>query len=165
MKKITTFCVLALGLASFVRAADVVLPDGMEILKNYDYPGNVRELENILERSAVLAAAKNAYVITKEDLWTYGGIKDHLSEKADAGAGIFNFEENKDQISSEYIEPIWREPEQHSGSSIEEVEEKAIRKAIQYAEGNVTSASKRLGISRNTLYRKMKIYGIDYKKS
>ena len=147
------------------KRSTTISADGMEILKHYDYPGNVRELENILERSTVLAAAKNAYVITKDDLCTYGGIKGHMVENAETRENDSNFEKINNESPVDYKGPAWAEPDKHSGSSIEEAEENAIRNAIQHAEGNITSASKRLGISRNTLYRKMKIYSLDYKKS
>jgi transcriptional regulator with PAS, ATPase and Fis domain len=145
--------------------ATTISAGGMDILRNYDYPGNVRELENILERSTVLAAAKNAYVITEEDLCTYGGIKDHMR-------GLQNVNENEvTEAWGEKIDPFvnempaYRDRDKYLGSSIEEAEENAIRNALQLSEGNITIAAKTLGISRNTLYRKMKIYGLDNSKS
>lgn len=147
------------------RRSTTISAGGMEILKQYDYPGNVRELENILERSTVLAAAKNAYVITEEDLCSYGGIKDFMNEIVDKKEDRLTFVQGKNEWLLSEDNSKWISPEKPAGSSIEEAEEIAIRNAIEYAEGNITNAAKRLGISRNTLYRKMKIYELEYKKS
>ncbi|BAF60820.1 response regulator [Pelotomaculum thermopropionicum SI] len=46
--------------------------------------------------------------------------------------------------------------------SLEKVEAEAVRNALNYYRGNITLAARALGIGRNTLYRKMKDYGIKY---
>ena len=47
------------------------------------------------------------------------------------------------------------------GGTIQGAEREAIQQALQAAEGNQTRAAKALGMGRNTLWRKMKKYGID----
>jgi len=51
----------------FQTAVQYVAPDGMTLLTQYDWPGNIRELHNMIERLVVLAAAP---VITSNDVWT-----------------------------------------------------------------------------------------------
>ena len=56
------------------------------------------------------------------------------------------------------------EPQPRSGEdrimSLSALEKDAIKKAVRFYNGNITKTSKALGIGRNTLYEKMKKYGI-----
>lgn len=132
--------------------------DGMEILRNYNYPGNIRELENILERSYVLAAAKNSYIITAEDLMSYRGIQEYFGE--------IDFTSDKQQ--SEISEVIVKHSSVEKdflidGKTINEIEEEAIKKALEASGGNIRAAADMLGFARNTLYRKIKNYNLKSK--
>jgi DNA-binding NtrC family response regulator len=98
-----------------------------ERLINYDWPGNVRELENSMERAVALARFNE---ITLDDLPTK--IRNHRPSE------IYALSEDPQQLPT-----------------IQEVEERYIRKVLAAVAGNKTLAAKILGLDRRTLYRKL----------
>ncbi len=98
-----------------------------ERLINYDWPGNVRELENCLERAVALARFDE---ITLEDLPSK--IREH--RPTDLGS----LGDDAEHLLS-----------------MEEVEERYIRKVLNAVSGNKTVAAKILGLDRRTLYRRL----------
>jgi len=101
----------------------------MRILMNYPFPGNIRELENIIEHASVLCQGS---LIEIKDL-----PKD-LTEKIETKAGRKRF-----------------------FSPLESAESEAIRRALEENEGDRIRTASALGISRSTLWRRIKRYGID----
>ncbi len=99
-----------------------------EKLTDYDWPGNVRELENCMERAVALARFDE---ITAED----------LPEK------IRQFRPTEFQAMS--ANPL-------ELPSMDEVEERHIRRVLSAVSGNKTLAAKVLKLDRRTLYRKLK---------
>jgi transcriptional regulator of acetoin/glycerol metabolism len=93
---------------------------------NYDWPGNVRELENVIERACVFATSER---LTKE----------LFPEKLFLPPAPLGT-----QSADDVLFPL------------EEAEKRAIFMAIMKAQGNKSLAAKYLGISRSTLYEKMK---------
>ena len=100
----------------------------LDVLVNYPFPGNVRELENILE-SATALSVENPQTITDRDLKTMLD-----------GAGRLP------PPSSLSEQPL----------SMERLEYFAIQQAIRLCQGNRSKAASLLGISRDTLYRKLR---------
>jgi len=107
----------------------------MSQLLGYDYPGNVRELENAIEHAFVVCGQS---VIEREDLPPH--VLGESVSAADAG-GV----------------PAPPRP----ARPLQDAEAAAVRRALEQCDGNRTRAAARLGISRNTLWRKMKRYRID----
>ncbi|MDD5011782.1 MAG: helix-turn-helix domain-containing protein, partial [Phycisphaerae bacterium] len=105
----------------------------MEALQRYDWPGNIRELENVLERAVLLSKTDH---ITLEDL--PANIISHVpsAEPAD-----FSQTSLKDAIS--------------------EPERKIIRAALEANNWNRQLTAQALQINRTTLYKKMKKYGLE----
>ncbi|SEN25235.1 PAS domain S-box-containing protein [Mesobacillus persicus] len=104
-------------------------PEAMEILKQYHWPGNIRQLRNIVERSMILSPDE---VISKETVMLAGG-KDFLQLKT-------NQEENG---------------EQQDTGKLQEYEREYILEVLNQVNGNKTEAAKILGIGRTTLWRKI----------
>jgi len=103
------------------------------LLLRYPYPGNVRELENLIERAVVLCRGD---VITTRDL------PFHLQEEKSEGS--------------------WKLPgkEKTLPESLEEVEKDLIVRALHQHQGIQTKAAEALGISERVLRYKMKKYAI-----
>ncbi len=111
------------------------------ILMNYDYPGNIRQLENIIEHAVALCEGVN---ITLDDLPEY-------LVKAQGGPALFQLPQAEGPV-------IDNNP--NSLLTLAELEKNYIRKALEVCHKNHTEAAKRLGISRSTLWRKLKEHGI-----
>ncbi len=105
------------------------------LLLRYSYPGNVRELENIIERAVVLCRGE---IITTQDLPFH--LQDEKSEKLWESLG-------KPKTLPE---------------SLEELEKDLILKALRDHRGVQTKAAESLGISERVLRYKMKKYGIRF---
>ncbi len=114
--------------------------EAMKCLKNYNWPGNIRELENLVERTAVMA---DGPVINQEDLlpefWT---------------APPCNAQEEQ---------PVLMEETKASKSGFGKTasqDKQRIIDALQKAGGNVRAAAKDVGVSRLTLYRHIQRHGL-----
>ncbi|MDY4610838.1 MAG: sigma-54 dependent transcriptional regulator [Sphaerochaetaceae bacterium] len=113
-------------------------PDALEMLKHHNFYGNVRELENILERAVIFA---DGSLIRADDLDLRGSVSRPDSQSTSSVAYA-------DAVSSE-------------ARSLKEMEEDAIVRALHRWEGNRTRAAEELGISRRTLINKIAEYGLD----
>jgi transcriptional regulator with PAS, ATPase and Fis domain len=124
------------------------------LLMNYDYPGNVRELENAIERAMILAEDGGTIKVWDLPPEIAEGRVPRLSEHAGAGRSPEN----------PTSRVAWSQGEMPGASdthlTLEEVEARHIRRVVDACRGNVTRASRSLGISRTTLWRKMKRYDI-----
>jgi two-component system response regulator AtoC len=106
--------------------------DALEKLMEYGFPGNIRELENILERALIYGEGNSIEA---------GDIELHKTglEAAPAASPA---------------------PAVPSGVSLESREKQAIRESLERCGGNRTRAAAELGITRKTLLNKIKAYGI-----
>ena len=107
-----------------------ITPAVMEILMRYDFPGNVRELENIIEYGFVLCHDKLIDVC-------------HLPEEMQPGV--------HQQVTASRSSP---------DSELKWAEADVIRAALTRNRGSVGKAAEELGISRTTLWRKMKRFSV-----
>jgi transcriptional regulator with PAS, ATPase and Fis domain len=107
-----------------------ILPETMEVLKQYPWPGNVRELRNVIERCLVLAEGPSLQV---------------------------------DDLPADIVVACPPPPEPASSGAthasvpdLEAAEQRHIRRVLQQCDGNKRLAAQQLGISRSTLYEKLK---------
>jgi two-component system response regulator HydG len=103
----------------------------VENLRMYSWPGNIRELENVIERAAVLC---NDNLITPADLLIY------QSATGEATAAMST--------------------EMDLNGTLEQVEKDLLEKAMAKAHGNKTEAARALGIKTSALYYKLEKYGL-----
>ena len=113
----------------------------MEALTTYDWPGNIRELENEVRRALVLATAESIEV-------------DDLSENIREGALVIPTE------AAESDAPATR-PRQRLKERVATLETQMIRDALAQTEGDRRKAAKLLGLSHQGLINKVKRYGLD----
>ncbi len=115
------------------KAISDISKEARNLLLHYPYPGNVRELENLIERAVVLCRGE---IITTQDL-------------------PFHLQEGKTEREWEFQKRVKKLPE-----SLEEVERDLIVKALHQHQGIQTKAAESLGISERVLRYKMKKYRI-----
>ncbi len=106
------------------------------MLQNYFYPGNVRELENMVERAVLMARGR---VVMPE----------HFPAKVST-----NGNQDSRQLEADLLALPFHK-------SIAELEKRLIRKALQEASGNKSEAANRLQINRRLLYNKMEEHKIE----
>lgn len=99
--------------------------EAIEYLTRLSYPGNIRQLKNMIERAVLIGGE----CLEKGDFALQGGAEDDA--------------------------PVIK-----GSASLEELEKEAIKNALDQSEGNMTRASRILGITRQSLYRKMEKHGI-----
>ena len=101
-------------------------PAGMDVMMNYSWPGNARELKNVIERLIVTNST-----------------------------GIVDEDEAREAIGLERPEQK-KAPREAKSNLISDNQSELIRAVMDEVGGNKTEAAKRLGISRPTLHRKLK---------
>ncbi|MDT8436369.1 MAG: sigma-54 dependent transcriptional regulator [Gemmatimonadota bacterium] len=115
-----------------------ITPEAMKALTSYSWPGNIRELENVIERAMVLCAGEK---IGLDDLPTL--VRDPSSEQVRAiGGGL-----SSDELSVK----------KHTA----ELERTLIGRALEVTEGNRTRAAELLDLSYRALLYKIRDYGLD----
>jgi two-component system, NtrC family, response regulator len=95
----------------------------------YNWPGNIRELRNVIERGIILS---------EDDVITTRALPRELTEQS--------MESGSEEVA---FVPL------------NEVEKNHIRRALDFADGNRSQAAELLGISRKTLYRKIKEFELE----
>lgn len=106
----------------------------MNILQDYDWPGNIRQLRNTIERAVIFARGKEV------------GPQDLPQEI------LFDMEAREARESSEATV--------QAAGTLRQVEAAAIKDAIRKCNGNKSKASKLLGISRKAFYRRLREYAL-----
>lgn len=107
-----------------------VSEQAMDVLLHYSWPGNIRELRNIIEHGIIFAE----HGIIEE-----GDLPDYLKQKVSQSLEFY---------------------QKGDASLIEVAEKKAIIQALTESSGNKVKAAKLLGISRSILYKKLKKYNL-----
>jgi transcriptional regulator with PAS, ATPase and Fis domain len=126
---------LECGAKRLLDGAQVVVdPDVEELLAAYDWPGNVREMENVIDRALILA--DDGHV-------TCADLPPQISKGARAAA-----------ISG----PVAFEPGENLREQVRKFESAFIGKAISDAGGDRRVAAQKLGIGLSSLYRKLEEY-------
>ncbi len=101
--------------------------EALEHLVRLPYPGNVRQLKNMIERAVLMC-------------------HDNRIEKTDFEAFEAEVEDTPDSMS---------------GSTLEDIERSVISKALRKYDGNLSKVASSLGITRQSLYRRMDKYGLN----
>jgi len=111
-------------------------PEALAVLNRYEFPGNVRELRNAVEHAVVMA--------------------DHeLARVEDLPVNLVAASSRHHLLARPLAAPQGAEP---AFKTLAEAESELIKWTLDKLNGNQTEAAKRLGISRSTLWRKVKEY-------
>ena len=112
-----------------------ISPEVIALLKNHSWPGNIRELENVIAQAIILADDET---ITAKHL--PAGLAGEFSELS--------------------IEDIAEPKKTSIGSQLDAIESEVIRKALEETKWNQTKTAKKLGLKRTSLQYKMHKYGL-----
>lgn len=115
----------------FKKNIHYISPNALKVITNYDWPGNIRELENVIEHAFVVC---NSDAIRTE----------HLPLKLQGLLKKLNLKENDTADKTPF----------------EQAEKKLIESTLQKYDGDRSQTAKELGINKSTLWRKMKKYNI-----
>ena len=122
-----------------------ITDDALALLIDYDWPGNVRQLQNALFRAAVLCEGD---ALTRTD----------FPQIATLNARRIRTPQPQHMATSGGVELFHPDGNLRA---LEEIEADVIRLAIGHYRGRMTEVARRLGIGRSTLYRKLGELGID----
>lgn len=126
---------------SMGREISQMSAEALQILQNHTWPGNIRELENTIERAFIV---ENSNVITAASLTSLatapGAKKDPLSKTTAESTSPLDFEVFKEQAEKDFI-----------------------IQALKANNGRINQTVARANIPKNTLLRKIKKYGINVK--
>ncbi len=115
-----------------------IIPEIMEQVQQYHWPGNVRELENYVE-NIVNFNGKSSFSLTNPNQSDAFGSQTH---------GGFS--------TGNHSMPAGRNHD--AGKTLEDIEMQTIMECFEHHDGNISQISRQLGISRTTLYSKIKKY-------
>ena len=113
------------------KSINNISPQAMKVFMNYYFPGNIRELRNIIEHAFVCSHGNTI-------------LPEHLPRE-------LVFAEEHIEVTTE-------------GSSLNKVEKEWILKVLEKSGWRYQEAARRLGISRTTLWRKLKAFGLTIEK-
>jgi transcriptional regulator with PAS, ATPase and Fis domain len=112
-----------------------VAPDIMQLFKQHNWPGNFRQLTNLLRTAIVMA--DDCHEIRREHL------PDDFLEDVESLQSRAS-----EESTSRFVA---------NGSNLEEMEISVIQKSLESHSGNVSATARALGVSRNTIYRKISV--------
>jgi len=121
----------------------------LDQLSRYDWPGNIRELQNIVRRSAINRTGNEINALPGFLSADHKRPKDALPEPEASHP--------EPVTDTEINHPIPAPVE----TSLKDAEQQAIARAYEACRGNQTKTARILGISRSSLYRKLKKYGME----
>jgi len=133
------------------------------LIENFDWPGNVRQLENTIFRAVVLCDGDILDVCDFPQIAAAAGVEIRPRAVMSLGQPV----PRAQPIDEFETTPV------HDGHSIaavneaghvrrlEDIEAQLIRMAIDHYEGHMSEVARRLGIGRSTLYRKLKEFGLE----
>ena len=131
------------------KAVDGMDNQARDILISYNWPGNIRQLENVIENMIALAAGPR---LTSEDIPPE--ILGHYSVETVSSTALAPIALGGAGSTGTAITSL-------AGVSLAELEKEAIQKTLEMVGGNREHAAKLLGIGERTLYRKIKEYGVE----
>jgi sigma-54 dependent transcriptional regulator, acetoin dehydrogenase operon transcriptional activator AcoR len=153
-----------------------ISPQVLDLFKRYAWPGNIRQLANVLRTAAVMSAGERQITTAHlsddflEDARKAAGqVSVAMSVSVSPAAAVAALQHLQSEPPTSEPKPqalggVWSTPagtvqEQPAAAprqTLEEAEIALIRNTLEALGGNITATSKRLGISRNTIYRKLR---------
>ena len=113
-------------------------PGAERLLQNAPWPGNIRELRNVLERACMLSDGR---ILSERDVLAALGGSQHMATAPAATHAQAPASES-------------------SGEPLSELDRDKVEQALQQVGGNRSAAARLLGVSRRALYRRLDTFGL-----
>ena len=143
------------------RAVDAML--------SYDWPGNIREMENVIERGVILApddgAIDSPHLFTSGERFTEQRFTINQDGKlvlVDAASLVADASKEREleRVTRRVNNLLLNDSEDCDNVSLDEIETVLLRRAVERAQGNVAAAARLLGITRPQMVYRLKSRGI-----
>jgi DNA-binding NtrC family response regulator len=137
--------------------------EALSLLTTYDWPGNVRQLENTVFRAVVLADGDELTVAEFPQIAAHVEGFDVRVPPAPALSPMVDVPREREILRVEIRDPNVLPLVAPNGEmrKLDDLERETIRFALTHYRGQMSEIARRLGIGRSTLYRKMKEYGLE----
>jgi DNA-binding NtrC family response regulator len=132
------------------KAVPGLTPETLAMLTSYDWPGNVRQLENAVFRAIVLS---DGGTLKPDDFPQISGLVPSMPVSTVAGVAVKPANDAADQ-------PVSITDPTGELRTLEAIERDLIQFAIDHYSGHMSEVARRLGIGRSTLYRKVREYDL-----
>jgi two-component system NtrC family response regulator len=119
--------------------------DALQLLINFDWPGNVRQLKNVIERLVILAEGK---ILNHNDLLNNLKAQD-IDDIEVAPQSLAELKAVKQKILEKKFEPM---------------EKQFLQTALKESDGNITRAAEKVGMQRSNFSQLMKKHNLEAKK-
>jgi DNA-binding NtrC family response regulator len=116
-----------------------ITPAAMRLLMDFHWPGNIRELENIIERAVALSSG------------TMLDVGDIRLDVGRGGADVLSPGMPPRDVAGSFLPP---------GMTLEQYEDEIIKEALRRANGNKSQAARLLGLSRNAFRYRLSKLGV-----
>ena len=123
------------------RDRSVILPEVVELLKLYDWPGNIRELKNIIERLVIMSHGRSITVDQLPDYIRGQMLHPDAASRIEGGGSSSTLRMAREDFEREFI----------------------LQKLEEFG-WNISKTAEAIELERSNLHRKIKSYGIDMKK-
>jgi DNA-binding NtrC family response regulator len=137
--------------------------EALSLLTSYDWPGNVRQLENAVFRAVVLADGDELTIAEFPQIAAHVEGYEVRVPPAPAPGAAAAAPREREIVRVEIRDPSAMPLLAANGEMrrLEDIEAATIRFALAHYRGQMSEIARRLGIGRSTLYRKMKEYGLE----
>ncbi|MEO1475066.1 MAG: sigma-54 dependent transcriptional regulator [Pseudomonadota bacterium] len=129
--------------------------DTLKMLSAFEWPGNVRQLENSVFRAVVLCETNE---LQPEDFPQISGLSPKIDDLPDLPMAANDFSADMGSGQGESPVPVFGDD--GDLRTLEAVERDLIQLAIDHYDGHMSEVSRKLGIGRSTLYRKVRDYDL-----
>jgi len=135
---------------SHAKQIHSIAPDCLDLMKNYRWPGNIRELENVIER---------AFIVESSQIMTTASLPENIRNQAAA--------KQAQSQAATAVGGVKAAPQAHGALDFELFKEQAekdfIVSALKANKGKINQTVAQANIPKNTLLRKIRKYGINVK--
>jgi DNA-binding NtrC family response regulator len=138
-----------------------VAPDALHRMQEHDYPGNVRELRNLVERLAILCEGPYVSLADVEAMWPRRRISTYPVDIPTPAPSMIASSSPGSVVAPPALAlPSRFRPDKPFRDQVEEAEREIILGALSFTKDNATEAARLLDLERGHFYKKMKALGL-----